>query len=277
MPPFVCQTCHHTIPSTSTRCPSCGTVLKGESKEKLFGFLQRPSKGDLVILGSIGMLGVLGIGVVAFSGRSYPTQTSSSEVLDNGKPIPHQSQSSTEAWKHLPPQSHVEAGRQFVSRWKSQEQKIAQMASGAVGQGKAKADTFILPEDVQEIRKRLSFVKLNQSEYASAQTLLKQLDGVQTLAEANEKKTKALAEIMLRKTFAERLQNQLLDQRMNAEVKASGKDSTVLTIRYVLATDVMARDLQKSGILDKAWVCGFQTVKLAGTGYVWDWKVKRSR
>ena len=64
-----------------------------------------------------------------------------------------------------------------------------------------------------------------------------------------------------RKQFAKKLEETMIETgRMNVDVTPSGKNYTVLTIKWALASKVTSRDLDKSGLIEKAKGVGFKKV-----------------
>ena len=56
------------------------------------------------------------------------------------------------------------------------------------------------------------------------------------------------------------LRNQFLDAGLDVKVRVSGKDSTVLTLEFILFNAVWARKLETDGVMNDAVQIGFKKV-----------------
>ena len=73
-----------------------------------------------------------------------------------------------------------------------------------------------------------------------------------------EKKFEAESKINNRKTYGETLRETYLDNGIDVKIKISGKENTVLTMTYILMSDVEVHQLKKQGVFDQWHNLGFE-------------------
>ena len=96
------------------------------------------------------------------------------------------------------------------------------------------------------------------------------LTKAQVAKDALEQKKK---EIEARRLYAQLLEKQFIERRMNTDVTTSGRENTTLRIKWVLTNKVTANDLQKSGVIEQARAAGFKRVEMTDgydTTFYWD-------
>ena len=99
----------------------------------------------------------------------------------------------------------------------------------------------------------------------------KRKDGAQK--EKTNLAAEAIAKHLLRVNMAKKLENTMLDQGINVDVRAIGKDHTVLHIKWVLVSKVVAHQLSKQpDFFSNAKAIGFRRVEITdGFDETWWW------
>jgi hypothetical protein len=87
-------------------------------------------------------------------------------------------------------------------------------------------------------------------------------------------------QLVQRQVFAKTLENAMLDRGINCDVYLSGKNSTTLTLKYVLATKVFIRQFETSDgegeNLAKMRQFGFRRFIITdGDENTWTWKLSK--
>jgi hypothetical protein len=155
----------------------------------------------------------------------------------------------------MPASEHIKAGELALGSERSNDTRPPLALPGQ------KALKPVITDDQWDsTRQRLNLVKPEQPEYPKAQQMLKAMAASDKRKAAADAKKEAAEAVKDRKAFAKRLEENFLEQRINADVTVSGRDNTTLTIRWALASKVTARDLDKSGIVDQAGKAGFKKI-----------------
>jgi hypothetical protein len=139
---------------------------------------------------------------------------------------------------------------------------------------------------VDEGFQHLNAVSTSALEHADAQRLRhqyeaekKKREAEQARVEAANAKKQAIEQAGLdraaRDAMATTLENRLLDEGYNVDVKAIGKDHTVLHLRWILVSKVLAHQLSEEGtFFSNARSVGFKKVEITdGYDETWYWKL----
>ena len=143
------------------------------------------------------------------------------------------------------------------------------------------------PQDsIDEAFKHLNAIGSSAPEYADAQNLRQQYeadkrkrDAEQTRIAAADIKKAVIEQAALDRTsrdsMAQLLENRLLDEGYNVDVKAIGKDHTVLHLRWILVSKVLAHQLSEDhSFFSNARSVGFKKVEITdGYDETWYWKL----
>jgi len=116
----------------------------------------------------------------------------------------------------------------------------------------------------QPTANRLASLSALQRDYAKEFTaadeqLQSSLTKAQVAKDAAEQKKK---DSEARRLYAQLLEKQFIERRMNTDVTTSGRENTTLRIKWVLTSKVTANDLQKSGVIEQARAAGFKRVEM---------------
>jgi phosphosulfolactate synthase (CoM biosynthesis protein A) len=115
--------------------------------------------------------------------------------------------------------------------------------------------------------------------YKQADQARRAFQEAKTKHDAEEVKTRALAEAvakrLLRVELAKTIENKMLDEGLNVEVSAIGSDQTVLRIKWILVSKVVAHQLAKeAGFFSNARELGFKRIEITdGYDETWWWKL----
>ena len=127
--------------------------------------------------------------------------------------------------------------------------------------------------------KHIAAIRKNSAIYKQAEQTRRTFEQAKLKHDAEESKKEALAEavtkVALRVSCAKLIENELLDQGMNVDVSATGKNQTVLRIKWILASKVLAHQLTKEqGFFASARKAGFKRVEITdGYDETWWWKL----
>ena len=192
------------------------------------------------------------------------------------------------------PESGANPYRQKLAQLEAEQSRInalpphEQLEWATVELAKLKSDWS--HEGFRAFKDRLDLIPPDAPERTAADALLK--DGTSREAaftqDESKREVKRIREMTIKKAkedaeasrltaykrtaFAEWMENHFLDERMNVTVTASGKDKTVLTIKWALASNVTGRDLQKSGMIETAQRAGFRKVRFTdGFDFGYEW------
>jgi hypothetical protein len=131
----------------------------------------------------------------------------------------------------------------------------------------------VMKQEWADAKTRLGSITPEQRAYKRAQAILAAMAANDKRAAAEAAALQAKEKVEGRKRFAKRLEDVLVEKRMNTDVTASGPRNTVLTIKWALASKVTARDLSKSGVIEEAERAGFKKVVFTDgydSGWKWD-------
>ena len=153
-----------------------------------------------------------------------------------------------------------------------------------------KARTLLTDEapqsSVDEAVQHLNAISTSSPEHVDAQRLRQQYEVEKKKREAeqarietvNAKKQaieQAATDRAARDAMAKTLEDKLLDEGYNVDVKAIGKDHTVLHLRWILVSKVLAHQLSEEGsFFSSARSVGFKKVEITdGYDETWYWKL----
>jgi hypothetical protein len=168
--------------------------------------------------------------------------------------------------------SALAKGEALLNRWHEREAweeatlagKMLPLPPGAI----------VAKVDWSEAMNHLASIAKDDVAYPKAQRLL------QSMAAADKKAAEHAAAMeeglraQGREQFAAELDRVFFEKRMNADVSADGPQNTTLRIDNVLTSNVLAHDLQKSGIIEKARSAGFKLILFAdGHDASWTWEL----
>ena len=139
---------------------------------------------------------------------------------------------------------------------------------------------------IDEGMKHLRAVSSSAPEFLDAKRLRQQYeaaqkkhDDEQARVQAAEARKHAVEEAALNRTLrdsmAQTLENKLLDEGYNVDVKAIGNDHTTLHIKWILVSKVLAHQLSQEGsFFSNARAVGFKRVEITdGYDETWYWKL----
>ena len=174
-----------------------------------------------------------------------------------------------DAFTALPASEQVKAGEAMVKRRKEREAYGRAVLAGK--KAKEPNSESIKTTEWNLVKQRLNLVRPEAPEYQRAQALLLQMaaDDKKTALEIAKSEERDSAGA--RQGFAERLDEGFVRQRMNVDVRASGPNNTILTIKWALASKVFAHDMSESGIINQAAKEGFKKVVITD-GYSFNWR-----
>jgi hypothetical protein len=114
------------------------------------------------------------------------------------------------------------------------------------------------PEGKEAARLRLQY-----------QAAKKKQEREQTIAQAAESRK-------LRDAMAKTIENGMLDEGWNVDVRAVGNDHTTLLIKWILVSKAMAHQLSKKGeLFENARIAGFKKIEITdGYDETWYWNLK---
>lgn len=270
----ICWQCRTEIDQFAAVCPGCRAKVGGRTAS---GLAKKPFSlvlGCLLGCGGLFLVGVLGTCVaVSWSvGRRRSEQGRAAVVAEQA----HEAQLA--AWRQLPAKDQLDAAEAFIKQDREIQARAKKYLEDSLKSENVKApvDKLTTKQESDDMRARLGFITPNQPEYAKAQDLLKQMDDLEKKSAADYAAWEQKAKPVWRKDYAKDLEERFIERRMSTDVSASGKDNTILTIKYVLATKVVAHDLSTSGVIQEAEQKGFKKVRLTdGYEHSWEWDLTK--
>jgi len=118
-----------------------------------------------------------------------------------------------------------------------------------------KAKKLLYNNNFNEAIDTLNKIELGSKEFPEAQKLLTRINKQLKAYDENNRSDD-------RKAYAKLLENNLLDNaKMDTTITTSGKDYTILKIKYILMSRVLVNELTKDGKLPSLWEqMGFKTI-----------------
>jgi hypothetical protein len=143
------------------------------------------------------------------------------------------------------------------------------------------------PASVAEASKHLAAIAPNSVEAAEGAKFKREYDiakrrqaevvaKVQAAAARKRAADAAVVNRILRDVMAKTIENKMLDQGYNVDVKAIGDDHTTLHIEWILVSKVLAHQMSKQGdFFEEARKAGFKKVEISdGYDESWYWNLK---
>lgn len=127
--------------------------------------------------------------------------------------------------------------------------------------------------------KHLDAIDKTSAIYKQADQTRRAFQQAKAKHDAEEAKTRALAEAaakrLLRVQLAKTIENKMLDEGLNVDVSAIGPAQTVLHIKWILVSKVIAHQLAKeASFFSTAREAGFNRVEITdGYNETWWWKL----
>lgn len=154
--------------------------------------------------------------------------------------------------------SIIEEAEAMLKRWRDRE---AWATAKLAGKNSKEPDSkLVKKQEWNDVKAHLGSIKAAQPQYEKAQSLLAAMADEEKRAAIADAARQSAARADARKEFAKKLEQILIEKRMNTDVTASGPKNTILKIKWALASKVSAHDLSKSDILETAEEAGFKKV-----------------
>jgi hypothetical protein len=132
---------------------------------------------------------------------------------------------------------------------------------------------------ISEGLKHLAAIDKTSAIYRQADQTRREFQVAKAKHDAEEVKKRATAEAvakrLLRSELAKAIENKMLDEGLNVEVSAIGGDQTVLRIKWILVSKVVAHQLAKeASFFSTARELGFKRIEITdGYEETWWWKL----
>ncbi|MBK9579096.1 MAG: hypothetical protein IPO40_18670 [Fibrobacteres bacterium] len=128
---------------------------------------------------------------------------------------------------------------------------------------------FINPDRITSLAPTCSGIDKGYSSLIAKYSKAKDIFAQREVKQEKEKeKLKEELTSTIRQEFASNLRQNYLDNNLDIKVFASGKNNTVLTLKYVLFNDVWSNKMQKGDEIDKIKELGFKKLIMTD-GYDW--------
>lgn len=272
-----CWKCRSEMNELALVCPNCQAKVGARGAD---GLAKKPlgwaMKGLIGCGGMLALFIILGFAMASGSGGRKELEAKANAEASASAQKRQDKQ--LNGWKQVPAKDHLEAGAAFMKREEADRILSSKYLEESLKNENAKAPDvkFTTKQEWIDIRTRLGLISEGQPEFAQAQALLHRMDLFQKQGEADGAKWEAKLKIVSRKDYAKKLEQGFIEQRMNADVTATGKENQVLSIKYALASKVMAHDLTTSGLIGKAKTQGFRKVVLTdGYNFNWEWDLTK--
>lgn len=275
MPTKTCWKCHGEMEASRSTCPHCSAKV-GQADAR--GQARKPTRWVLgcgLALGGLFVAFTVLVVLLAVWGSKREAQRKQEEDARERRIEANR----VDALKQMPAKEHLAAGEAFLKRWQDNEAAAKKYLDASLKNPDAPAPDvkFITKDEEAAIRTRLGYIGPDQPEYPKAQALLHQMADLDAKSKKEGDAWAEKARVATRKDYAKELEQRFIDQRMDVDVTVSGKDNTVLNLRYVLANKVVANDISESGLIKQARERGFKKVRLSdGYKSSWEWDLTRS-
>ncbi|MBI1750607.1 MAG: zinc ribbon domain-containing protein [Acidobacteria bacterium] len=180
-----------------------------------------------------------------------------------------------------------QAAQRAAAERKKEEAFIALSDAEHLDRAKALLNANAATGSIGDALKHLGAITPSSPEAAEGEKLKKEFgdtkrrqarEAAKAQAAAAQKKAAAEAQVnrVLRDAMAKTIENKLLDDGYNVDAKAIGPDHTILQIKWILASKVLAHHLSKEGdFFDQARRVGFKRIEITdGYEETWYWNLK---